>query len=575
MSDNSLPPLTLALRLRVFVRLLCSLRRHDFRAARTFMAMTFPKDRPVVRHVKFTGWALKQMWCAIPDAMRHTRFSETVSKVPVWLKDGNPLENHPWGSQPDAKLPDVADTVIIGCGLAGCAVAYHWGRKAPSDRKLVALDMGDAASGSAGRNEGLVVMGRYYQMVVKTVLPYLKEFRRDLSSSRIRENSGAVSADIPNSHESGYTDAELEQLAHQFAARYAHACYRNGDMVEQTVRDEGFDCDYVREGWVQARDEHEQTSLAESVQMALDTGYTDWTSITPDEVKRRTGMNVRHNAGFSVAAASFDPAKWCWSLLNRAMGSGNVQHYSRTKVLGIDNVVVRSANQRTDRETISDYTGDDYIIRTERGDIRARHVVLCTESYTPLLMPQFHDLIRPTQTQAASGPGGPPEMKPRVGISGSRAFFGRHGNEIMIGSDATRVPDHEAGRIQPSRFLTHYLCTELQNAFGRAPYTITNEWSGTVTYTPDEYPVVGVFDGKRQYILGGMAGSGTAMSLNGGRCIVNRILGDTSEPDDYPDSYFSPMRLIDPATHQWPEVENARSTHEQETPPSNKEPTTK
>ncbi|MBP87723.1 MAG: hypothetical protein CMJ64_13540 [Planctomycetaceae bacterium] len=515
MPDDSLPPLTLRLRVRVSLRLLFSVRRHDFRAARTFMAMTFPKDPPVVRVLKFISWALTQMWCTIPDAMRHTRFATKVSKVPTWLKDGNPLANHPWAERPQATLAKVADTVVIGCGLAGCAVAYHWGRKAPLGRKLVALDMADAATGSAGRNEGLVVMGRYYHMVVQTVLPYLHEVRRDLTAE------------------------QQMQLAKQFAAHYAQACYRNGDMVERTVREEGFDCDYAREGWVQARDEDQQASLAESVRMALKSGYTDWMSITPEEVKRRTGMNVRHNAGFSIAAASFHPAKWCWSLLGRGMESSRVEHFSRTKTLGIDDA------------------SDEYIVRTERGEIRARHVVLCTESYTPLLMPQFHDLIRATQTQAASGPGGPPEMKPHVGISGSRGFFGRHGGETMIGSDATRVPDREAGRIQPSRFLTHYLCTELQTAFGRAPYTITNEWSGTVSYTPDEYPVVGVFDGRSQYILGGMAGSGTAVSFNGARCIVNRILGDTSEPDDYPYDYFSPMRLLDPAEHKWPKLEEA------------------
>jgi len=518
MPDEPLPPQTLVLRLRVAVRLLLSLRRHDFRAARTFSAMAFPENGQFVRLFKFIGWGLRQMWCTIPDAMRHTRFADDVSPLPVWLKEGNPLENHPWAGDSTAQLPDRADTIVIGCGLAGCAVSYHWGRKAPLDRKLVALDMGDAATGSAGRNEGLVVMGRYYHNVVHTVLPYLKEVRRDLSADHQR------------------------QLAHQFAASYAHASYRNGDMVEQTVRDEGFNCDYAREGWVQARDEHEQASLAESVQMALDSGYTDWTSITPDEVRRRTGMNVRHNAGFSLAAASFHPARWCWSLLGRALESGAVEHYSRTKTVGIDD------------------EGDQYVVRTARGNIRARHVVICTESYTPLLLPQFHDLIRPTQTQAANGPGGPPEMKPHVGISDSRGFFARHGDDTMIGSDATRVPDHEAGRNQPSRFLTHYLCTELQEKFGRAPYTITHEWSGTVTFTPDEYPIVGIFDGKRQYILGGMAGSGTAVSFNGGRCIVNRILGDSSEPDDYPVPYFSPQRLLDPAGHTWPELELATHT---------------
>ena len=513
MSESPLPPLTFALRVRVFVRLLLSLRRHDFRAARTFMTMTFPGDRSSARVVQFAGWALKQMWCAIPDAMRHTRFADKVSKTPAWLQDGNPLEDHPWATRPGANLPDDADTVVIGCGLGGCAVAYHWGRKAPPGHKLVALEMADPATGSAGRNEGLVVMGRYLYMVAQTVLPYLQQVRRDLSPS------------------------QQEKLARQFAARYAHACYRNGDMIESTVRDERFDCDYARQGWVQARDEHEQASLAASVQMAVEEGYTDWTQIAPEEVKRRTGMNVRHNAGFSVAAATFHPAKWCWSLLDRALTSGNVELYSRTKVLGVDDA------------------GDHYVVRTPRGPITARHVVLCTESYTPLLMPMFHDIIRPTQTQAATGPGGPPGVKPHVGISNSRAFFGRHGNETMIGSDATRVPDQEAGRIQPSRFLTHFLCTELQDVFGRAPYSITNEWSGTVSYTPDEYPVVGSVDGKHLYILGGMAGSGTAVSFNGARCLVNRILGDTSESDDYPEAYFSPKRLLDPDHHHWPDLE--------------------
>ena len=284
MAEQSLLPLTLALRVRVFVRLLFSLRRHDFRSAGSFMAMTFPNDRCVVQVFKFLGWGLKQMWCTIPDAMRHTRFADKVSKVPCWLKDGNPLENHPWRAQPNAKLPAAADTVVIGSGLAGSALAYHWGKNAPADRKLVMLEMWDAATGSAGRNEGLIVMGRYYYMVVHTVLPHLKRVRRDL------------------------TPPQQEKLAHQFAARYCDACYRNGDMVEQTVRDEGFDCDYAREGWVQGTDERDQAKLAESVQMAIDTDYTDWTSITPEEVKQRTGMNVRHNAFPSPPRRSIPPS---------------------------------------------------------------------------------------------------------------------------------------------------------------------------------------------------------------------------------------------------------------------------
>lgn len=81
---------------------------------------------------------------------------------------------------------------------------------------------------------------------------------------------------------------------------------------------------------------------------------------------------------------------------------------------------------------------------------------------------------------------------------------------------------------------------------------VTHEWSGTVSYTPDEYPIVGLMDGHRQYIIGGMAGSGTGVSFNAARCVVNRILGFTDEPDDYPPEYFAPTRLLDPQHHTWP-----------------------
>lgn len=504
---------SLLFRARVFLDLLFGLRRHDFRAARTFAEMQFADDSRLRRWGKLISWALRQMWCEIPEAMGQTTFDRPVAKDPIWLAEGNPLENHPWANDPGATLPQEAETVVIGSGLAGSALAYHWGKAEQNRLKMVVLEMGDAASGSAGRNEGLVVMGRYYHLVYKLMLPHLREVRAEL------------------------TEPQVKQLAHQFATKYCTACYRNADMTEETIRAEGFDCDYAREGWVQTRDATEQAALSESVRMATEHGFRDWTSITPEEVERRCGMNVRHNAGYSLAAASLHPAKWCFSLLRSALNSGTVAFYSRTKVLRVEDA------------------GEAYRVHTARGIVRARVVVNATESYTPLLHQQFRGIIRPTQTQAASGEGGPTTMKPHIGISSSEGFFGRHGNRVTVGSDATRVPDHEAGRIQPSRFLTKYVVSEMQKAFGPSAYHVTHEWSGTVTYTPDQYPVLGVFDGKRQYIIGGMAGSGTAVSFNGARCLVNRILGITDAQDDYPEAYFSPMRLLDPASHHWPEIE--------------------
>ncbi|MDP7349352.1 MAG: hypothetical protein QF735_14005, partial [Phycisphaeraceae bacterium] len=122
-------------------------------------------------------------------------------------------------------------------------------------------------------------------------------------------------------------------------------------------------------------------------------------------------------------------------------------------------------------------------------------------------------------------------------------------------SGGSRLPDHEAGRNRPSRFLTKLIAGEMKRNFGAYRLDMTNEWSGTVGYTPDEFPIVGCVDGRGQYIIGGMCGSGSGVSFNGGRCIANRILGCSDEEDDYPEPYFAPSRLLDPVHHPWPELE--------------------
>jgi len=203
---------------------------------------------------------------------------------------------------------------------------------------------------------------------------------------------------------------------------------------------------------------------------------------------------------------------------------------------------------------------EHYLLRTDRGDLRARSVINATESYTAALHPRHGELIHAVQTQAAFGRGGPEAMQPHIGLSGKRGFFGRHhiegyGDGTMVGSDATRVPPHRAGANNPSRFITEFLLGELHDYFGRSSLHLTHEWSGTPGFTVDEFPVVGLLDGKRQYIIGGMCGSGSGVSFNAARHVVAQIL-ELGGTDDYPEGYFAPSRILDPEHHPWPEVES-------------------
>jgi len=515
---NQPEPLSVLSRIRVGLGLLAGLRKPDFQAARAFIKVRYAGGLFPWNWCRFLGWSLRQMFVVVPEAAGCLSIAGDVSRTPMWLLDENPLANHPWNDTPDAQLPAEVDTVVIGAGFTGAALAYHWSRTAPPERNMIVLEMDDPASGSSGRNEGLVVMGRYFKMVHDTVFANLTCVRTDL---------------LP---------ADQSQLAEQFADRYCRAAYRNAEMIDRTIREKSFDCDYVRAGWVQAREADGQTGLDESVTMAIESGWTDWKAITPKEVAVRSGMRVEHNAGFSVAAASWHPAKWVWCLLQAAIARSNVALFTQTKVTNVED----------------DKQG--YLIRTSRGSLRARHVVYATESYTPVLQPQFHDAILPVQEQAASGEGGPEGMRRHVGISGSWFFAGRYGSRVLFGSGGARLRDNEAGVNRPSRFLTRFVAAELKRHFGPYRLNMTNEWSGTVGYTPDEYPIVGCLDGKGRYIIAGMCGSGSGVSFNGGRCVVNRILGQTDESDDYPEAYFSPGRLLDPANHRWPVIERNSSS---------------
>jgi glycine/D-amino acid oxidase-like deaminating enzyme len=502
----------LLLRFWIGLRMIFGVRKQDFQAGATYRRMNWG-DRPLlVRWFCFVKWALCQTFVAIPSAAKCLRVDGPVSSTPMWLLDENPLANHPWGNA-DAKLPDAADVVVIGAGFTGGGCAYHWARRAPAGRRMVVLEMDDPASGSSGRNEGLVVVGRYFKVVYDRVLRHL----------------GNCCAQ--------FDAAQRERLARQFAHRYCEAAYYNADLIASTIRDEGFDCDYNRAGWVQGQEDVSTDSLRDSVAMAAAEGFPDWVSISPEEAGERSGMRLTKPAGFSIAAASWHPAKWVWCLLQKALSSENVELFTRTKV------------------TVVDTDADGYIVRTDRGDIRCRSVIYATESYTPKLLARFHDKILPMQEQAASGDGGPPGLKPHIGVSGTWWFGGRYAQRVLFGAGGSRVPDEEAGRNLPSRFLSRFVGLQMLRFFGPYRLAMKNEWSGTVGYTPDEYPVVGAIDGKGQYIIGGMCGSGSGVSFNGARCICNRILGLTDEPDHYPAECFGPSRLFDPETHQWPAMD--------------------
>ena len=486
-------------RLIIFLKQLLGMRRHEIRAAGTWMRKNYADRSLPVKLVLFTGWALKAMWKTIPDALSWVEFNDPVSRTSLWLRDPNPLENHPWRDDPDAALPAEAEVVVIGAGFAGSGAAYHWSKHAKA--KMVVLEMNEAASGAGGRNAGVVTRGRYYHFVHSTVLKHLQRQRPDLS------------------------EAERIEWAHEHARPYVEACEKSADLIERTVREEKIDCDYVKRGWVWATDEKSKDVPAASARMGEQVGHTDWARLSGAEAMDKGGIRTDNDAGYSRGTAAWHPAKWIWGLLLVALRSPHVQYFSRTKVTAVKDA------------------GDHYEVRTDRGMIRARYVLNAMESHTASLFPQFRGINRVVQSQAAWGSSDGGTMKEDVALSSPSMFFARTQGGVLFGSDMSRIRDDQAGRNRPSRFITNYVAGWLRPFFDIQRLKVSNEWTGTVGMTPDEFPLIGLQDDKRLYMVGGLAGSGSGVSFLATQFVVFRML-NIECPDYYPEKYFSPSRFF-------------------------------
>ena len=80
------------------------------------------------------------------------------AKIPVYLPVANPTLSY-WQDPPDPladhrttpDLPTSADTVIIGSGITGAAIAWHL-LQSPNPGSILILEARQACSGATGRN---------------------------------------------------------------------------------------------------------------------------------------------------------------------------------------------------------------------------------------------------------------------------------------------------------------------------------------------------------------------------------------------------------------------------------------
>ena len=242
-------------------------------------------------------------------------------------------------------------------------------------------------------------------------------------------------------------------------------------------------------------------------------------------------------ATLTVSAASLWPYKLIAFILEKTIKSGRLNLQTKTPV--------GSISPQTDGSTKKPMR---YSVSTDRGSIRARHVVLATNAYTSHLLPEFADLIVPERgvMSALLPPTGMERLNNSYGFVGSmggshdhddyliqRPFAAVRSNDylnqrpfadvpnpaghLMFGGGRSAATLNAVGETDDSvidegcaAYLRRALLRMMQlggDADSLEELKATRQWSGVWGTSKDQHPWVGaVPDRPGVWLSGGYSG---------------------------------------------------------------------
>ncbi|MEM6887733.1 MAG: FAD-binding oxidoreductase [Pseudomonadota bacterium] len=363
-------------------------------------------------------------------------------------------------------VPASVDVAIVGSGYTGLNAAITTAR---SGRQTVVFDAEDAGFGCSTRNGG---------QISTSIKPGLKELTRrygeETARGLIKEGQSALSW-IERFLAQENIDCDFKVTGRFHAAHTPRAF----DKMTQAVRDQpkGLEVPYQI---VERADQHQQI-----------------------------GTQMYHGGVVFENHASLDPGRYHQALFRLAESAG-VQIVSRCRVIRITR------------------SGSEFSLRTEKGEVRARDLIIATNGYTSELTPRLRRRVLPIGSYVIATDLIAQELMDRLMpsdriVSDSRkvVYYYRPSPDrkrIIFGG---RVSSAETDTKISARRLKHdldALFPDLQDT------KISHSWMGFVAYTFDTLANVGKRDGM--YYAMGYCGSGVSMASYLGMKIGHQVLGE-------------------------------------------------
>ena len=365
----------------------------------------------------------------------------------------------------ETTLPARADVAVIGSGYTGLHAALQTAR---DGRDTVVLDAEAAGHGCSSRNGGQVSIG--YRL---THAELRRDFGRELADRIHREGFEA-----------------FDYL---------------GDFIER----EEIDCAWRRVGRFHgAHLPSSYEALAREIENEPKERPVEAYMVPRAEQRNEIGSDLYHGGVVYPQHASLHPGHYHLGLLARVEAAGA-------------RVVTNCRVEAMERD------GDEFIVRTARGPLRARDVVVATNGYTGPLSPWHRRRVIPIGSYVIA--------TERIGANLMQVLCPKD----RVVSDSRRVvfyyrasPDRKrilfGGRVALRETDPTVSAPRLHAVMRRvfpelAETRISHSWVGFVAYTFDSLPHIGVQNGVH-YAMG-YCGSGLALASYCGMRVGQKVLG--------------------------------------------------
>lgn len=367
--------------------------------------------------------------------------------------------------QSGERPPDKIDVAVIGAGYTGLNAAIETAR---GGRTTLLLDAGISGGGCSTRNGGQISTS------VKPSYAALAA-RHGLARARALRDEGKTAL----------------------------------DWIATRVQEEKIDCDFKLCGRFHAAHTPQMYAklCGEAETLAREDGI-EAHPVPRHDQRSELGSDIYHGGLIFPRHASLQPAKYHHGLLKVALGAG-ADLIENCAVLAI---------QRDQ---------DGFVLKTERGQVRARDVIVATNGYTGSSLPWFRRRVIPIGSYVIATEPLPKDLIDQLFPTD------------RIASDTCKVvyyyrasPDRRrvvfGGRVSAGETDTKRSGPKLYNDMCRIfpeleQYRISHSWMGTVAYTFDEIAHTGIHEGVH-YAMG-YCGSGVSMASYLGMRAGQKVLG--------------------------------------------------